>query len=52
MGVCDNEHEVTTEWPRCPARALCWWVRLPLEDWMSVYHFSVFLLSCVGSGHA
>jgi hypothetical protein len=36
--------------PSSPARTLGSWVRIPLKAWMSVYVYSVFILSCVGSG--
>jgi hypothetical protein len=29
------------------ARMLGWWVRIPLKAWMSVYVYSLFVLSCV-----
>jgi hypothetical protein len=32
-------------------QTLQWWVRIPLEAWMSVCDYSVFVF-CVGSGHA
>jgi hypothetical protein len=35
--------------PSSPARTLGSWVRMPLEEWMSVCVYSVFVLSCVGS---
>jgi hypothetical protein len=34
------------------ARTLRSWVRISLKAWMSVYVYSVFVLSCVGSGLA
>jgi hypothetical protein len=34
------------------ARTLGSWVRIPLKAWMSVCVYSVFVLSCVGSGLA
>jgi hypothetical protein len=47
------------QWPRglqhelfSPARTQGSWVRIPLETWMSVCIYSVFALSCVGSGLA
>jgi hypothetical protein len=48
-----------SQWPRglrhemsSPAWTLGSWVRIPLEAWMFVYVYSVFVLSCVGSGLA
>jgi hypothetical protein len=48
-----------SQWPRClrhelysPARTLGSWVPIPLEAWMFLYIYSVFVLSCVGSGLA
>jgi hypothetical protein len=45
-----------TKWPRglrpdpsLPSRTLGLWVRIPLEAYMFVYIYSVFVLSCVGS---
>jgi hypothetical protein len=35
-----------------PVRTLGSWVRIPLEAWMFVWVYSVFVLSCVGSGLA
>jgi hypothetical protein len=47
------------QWPRglrhepsSPARILGSWVRTPFKEWMSVCVYSVFVLSCVGSGLA
>jgi hypothetical protein len=33
--------------PSSPAQTLASWVRISLEAWMSVYVYSVFVLSCV-----
>jgi hypothetical protein len=48
-----------SQWPRglrhemsSPARTLGTWVRNPLETWTFVCVYSVFMLSCVGSGLA
>jgi hypothetical protein len=48
-----------SQWPRglkhelsSPAQALGLWVRISLEAWMFVCVYSVFVLSCVGSGLA
>jgi hypothetical protein len=48
-----------SQWPRglnhepsSPAQTLGVWVRIPFEAWMSVCVYSVFVLSCVGRGHA
>jgi hypothetical protein len=48
-----------SQWPRglrhepvSPARTLGSWVRIPLEAWMSVCVYSMFVLSCVGSDFA
>jgi hypothetical protein len=35
-----------------PAWTLGSWVRIPLKAWMFVYVYSMFVLSCVGSGLA
>jgi hypothetical protein len=35
-----------------PAQILGLWVRIQLEAWMSVCIYTVFVLSCVGSGLA
>jgi hypothetical protein len=35
-----------------PARMLGSWVRIPLKAWMFVCIYSVFVLSCLGSGLA
>jgi hypothetical protein len=47
------------QWPRglrnelfSPARTLGTWVRILFEALMFVYIYSVFVLSCVGSGLA
>jgi hypothetical protein len=46
-----------SRWPRglshvlsSLARTLGSWLRIPLKSWMSVCVYSVFVLSCVGSG--
>jgi hypothetical protein len=44
---CGLRHEMSS-----PARTLGSWVRIPLEAWMFVFVYSVFVLSCVGSGLA
>jgi hypothetical protein len=36
--------------PCSPAQTLRLWVRIPLETWMSVCVYSVFVLSCAGKG--
>jgi hypothetical protein len=43
-----------SQWPRClrrepssPARTLGSWIRIPLEAWISVCVYSVFVLFCV-----
>jgi hypothetical protein len=48
-----------SQWPRgirhemsSPAQTLGSWVRIPLKAWMFVWVYSVFVLSCVGSGLA
>jgi hypothetical protein len=33
--------------PSTPAQTLGWWVRIPLEEWMSLCICSVFVLCCV-----
>jgi hypothetical protein len=38
--------------PPSPAQTLRSWVRMPLEAWMFVCVYSVFVLFCVGSGLA
>jgi hypothetical protein len=40
-------HEISS-----PAQTLGSWVWIPLEGWMFVYVYSVFMLFCVGSGLA
>jgi hypothetical protein len=49
--------ESRSQWPRClrhemssPARRLETWVRISLKAWMFVCIYSIFSLSCVGSG--
>jgi hypothetical protein len=56
---CAEEARCRSQWPRglrhelsSSARTLGSWVRIPLEVWMSVCVYSVFVLSCVGSGLA
>jgi hypothetical protein len=39
---CGLRHE-----PSSPARILGSWVRIPLEAWVSMYVYSVFVVSCV-----
>jgi hypothetical protein len=48
------KQECRLQWPRVlrhelssPAQTLGSWVRIPLEAWMSVCVYSVFVLSCV-----
>jgi hypothetical protein len=48
-----------SQWPRghrhempSPAWTLGFWVRIPLNAWMFICVYSVFLLSCAGSGLA
>jgi hypothetical protein len=48
-----------SQWPRglrhelsLLAQTLVSWVRIPLKAWMSVCVYSVFVISCVGSGLA
>jgi hypothetical protein len=51
-----NKYLSRSQWPRCPrrepsslARTLGSWVRIPLQVWMSVCVYSVFVILCVGS---
>jgi hypothetical protein len=52
-----NMFHCRSQWPRglrhkmsSPAGTLGSWVRIPLEEWMFVCFYSVFVLSCVSSG--
>jgi hypothetical protein len=54
-----NQINCRSQWPRglrhemsSPAWTLGSWVRIPLEAWMFVCVYSVFVLSCVSSGLA
>jgi hypothetical protein len=50
---------ILNQWPRglkheifSPAQTLGSWVRIPLEAWMPVSVYSVFVLFCIGNGVA